>query len=400
MREGGARGGRAGAWNRGLTAQTDERVRESALKMLGTGNPFYGKSHNDVTRSRISITKRLLGETLESRIQSRSSEFDLITSLDDYRSRQGQYLEFRCVSCQHVQKKTLQAFERGSKCEQCFPVSSSQWQIEVEEWVRSLGVETQREDRAAISPKEIDIFIPTAGLGIECHGLYFHSEAKSGNDPKLHARKADLADSRGVRLLQIFFDEWRDRDEVVKGMIKSRLGIVEHRVGARNCQIVEVSASQQRKFFEQSHLAGYSAAKIAWGLQYNGQLIACLSIRKPRQKKWESWWEISRYAVAPNYNVQGGLSRLVRIARDWSQNAGGLGLMTYVDRRVGTGDGYRKCGFVDVGVTGPDYWYTDFDTRHDRFKFRARPGIPELDVAREAGVFRIWGAGSRILTLV
>jgi hypothetical protein len=345
----------------------------------------------------ISISKRLSGETLESRLAARHEEFELVTRLEDYTSRQQQHLEFRCRKCNHVQRKTLQAFERGSLCEMCFPVSASQWQVEIEEWIRSLGVDVRREDREQLAPKEIDIYIPAARLGIECHGLYFHSDAKDGNNPKAHLTKASMADAHGIRLLQVFFDEWRDRKEVVKGMILSRLGMSTRRVGARKCDVVEVAPVQQRVFFEKSHLAGHAGSKICWGLVSDGELIACLSLRSPRQKRWSSWYEVSRFATLPGVSVSGGLSRLVKVAHAWSRSQGKLGVMTYVDRRVGTGESYRKCGFVDAGVTGPDYWYTDFTNRFDRFKFRAQAGKSELEVAREAKVFRVWGAGSRVL---
>lgn len=399
MKEAGARGGSAPAWNRGLSAETDARLKMASLKMSGDGNHFFGHRHSDITKARISISKKLGDDTLESRIDRRNNEFDLITPVTDYFSRQCQYLQFKCRSCGHVQEKTLQAFERGSLCENCHPMSASQWQLEVEKWIVDLGLETRRGDRTVIGPKEIDIMIPQKNFGIECHGLYFHSDAKEGNDPKSHSLKAELAERAGIRLLQIFFDEWRDRNEIVKGMIRSRVGVADNIVGARKCEIVELSARDQRIFFEKSHLAGYSPARMAWGLKYEGEIVACLSVRSPRQEKWRDRFEISRFASSPGWCVQGGLSRLSRRALEWSQEQGKAGLMTYVDRRVGTGDGYRSAGFVQVGITGPDYWYTDFRSRLDRFKFRARDGKSERQVACEAKVFKIWGAGSKIMTL-
>lgn len=399
MKLGGAKGGRAEAWNRNKTAEDDPRIKKIADSMRGEGNPFFGHRHDDVTKMKISISKRLGDETIESRIAQRSSEFELVSSLEDYISRQRQYLQFRCVTCGGIQEKTLQSFERGSLCERCHPLSTSQWQLEVEEWISSLSVEIKRGDRSVISPKEIDILVPSKRFGIECHGLYFHSDAKGGNDPHAHARKADLAEKNGIKLLQIFYDEWRDRRRIIEGMIRSRLGIFEYSVGARKCQIVDVSSETQRQFFESSHLAGYSPARRAWGLTYRGDLIACLSIRSPRQKKWGDRFEISRFAIAPGFNVPGGLSRLSTAALAWSLEQGRAGLMTYVDRRVGTGNGYVKAGFSKVGVTGIDYWYTDFQSRFDRFKFRARAGKSEKQIALESKVFKIWGTGSRIMIL-
>jgi hypothetical protein len=66
--------------------------------------------------------------TIEERILERSKEFKLITNLEEYRSRQQQYLKFECVKCGEVQPKTLQAFERGSRCYKCYPVGKSNWE--------------------------------------------------------------------------------------------------------------------------------------------------------------------------------------------------------------------------------------------------------------------------------
>lgn len=399
MKDGGARGGKAESWNKGKTAENDNRIKKIADGMRGSGNPFFGRSHDDLTRTKISMSKRLTGETIESRALSRTGDFDLITPIEEYVNRQQQYLEFRCKKCGDVQQKTLQAFERGSLCEKCHPLSVSQWQLEVEEFVSTLGFDVERGNRKIIYPKEIDIFVPDKRFGIECHGLYFHSEAKEGCNPKLHAEKAVLAENAGIRLLQIFQDEWRDRNHIVKNMIRSRLGISDRKIGARNCNVIQIDAKAQRQFFESSHLSGYSAAQRAWALEYKGEILSCLSVRVPRQEKWRDRLEISRYATTPGTIVVGGLSRLSSVAFKYAVESGRSGIMTYVDRRVGFGHGYLACGFESLGMTGPDYWYTDLRSRFDRFKFRAENGVSEREIASKSNVFRVWGAGSKILTL-
>ena len=399
MRQGGSIGGKAKAWNKGKTAENDSRIKNISKKMQGSGNHFFGRQHSDLSRAKISISKRLLSETIESRVFSRSGDFELVTPIEEYTSRQSQYLEFRCKKCNDVQKKTLQSFERGSLCESCYPLTASQWQLEVEQWVKSLGFNAMRGDRTVIHPKEIDIFVPSKNFGIECHGLYFHSEARKDCNPKAHMTKATLAENAQIGLFQIFEDEWQDRNNIVKEMIRSRLGIADRKIGARKCKIIQLDAPTQRKFFENSHLAGYSASQIAWGLEYNGEILSCLSVRVPRQGKWRERLEISRFATTPGTVIVGGLSRLSNIALRYAISAGKDGLMTYVDRRVGCGSGYLLCGFKDAGLTGPDYWYTDLKSRFDRFKCRAAGGLSEKEIALRSGLFKIWGAGSKILTL-
>lgn len=399
MKEGGARGGKRPAWNKNKTAENDSRIAEQSKKMIGQDNPFYGKKHSDQSKLKISKSKRLDKHNIDDRINLRKDEFDCLTPTGDYFNRQNQYLKFKCKVCDYVQEKTLQSFERGSLCDNCYPLSTSKWQLDIENWLSNFEINIKREDRTIISPKEIDIFLPDHKIGIECHGLYYHSAAKQDNNPKLHMQKANLAADAGINLLQIFYDEWIEKNEIIKGMILHRLGKKQKIVGARKCKVVVLNAKQQRTFFDSSHLSGYAPSKIAWGLVYNEEIVAALSIRTPRQKKWLERFEVSRFAVKPGYSVPGCLSKLVKQSIEYSKKNKIKGIMTYVDKRVGQGKSYISAGFKKIGETGPDYWYTDFRSRYDRFKFRAKNGMPEADVAREAKCYKIWGAGSLIFTL-
>lgn len=397
--EGGFKGGKAPAWNKGQTTLSDTRVAMQSKKMSGSGNHFWGKQHDDFSRTKISLSKRLGRQTLEERIIKRSNEFVCITPIEMYTSRQQQYLQFQCIVCNHVQEKTLQAFERGSLCESCHPNSSSQWQLEVEKWICDLGIEVKRADRTVIHPKEIDIYLPEFKLGIECHGLYYHSDAKKDNNPKLHAQKAHLAQHAGIRLIQIFQDEWIDRKDIIKGMILHRIQRVKKHIGARKCKVVSLDSKLQREFFNTSHLSGYTPSKFAWGLEHEGKIVACLSVRAPRQKKWLGWLEVARFAILPGCTIQGALSRLTKQALQLVASGTYRGIMTYVDKRVGWGSGYTTAGFMLVGETGPDYWYTDLSVRYDRFTFRARDGKSEIEIATERKCNKIWGAGSFIYVI-
>jgi len=402
MMEGGTIGGKATAWNVGLTKETDERIKLQSIQMSGVGNPFFGKTHSIQTKNQISKAKSLQSVDLENRLLERSNEFELITPLEEYSSRQLQYLQFKCVVCKTVQPKTLQAFERGSRCYICHPVSKSNWELEVFNYVKSKCSDTISGDRSAISPKEIDVYVPSKNIGFECHGLYWHSDGspRGETDKSYSLNKLNLANEKHIKLFQFFDDEWRDKRTICESIIDHRLGVSIYKIGARELKISELSSSEQRLFFDSSHISGYTPSSICYGLiNSNGEVLAAISLRKPRQSKYENCLEVARFATRPGYHISGGLNRLMKQAIEYSKKKSISTIMTYVDRRFGDGHGYLACGFIPCGETGIDYWYTDNRYRYDRFKFRATATQSEKEVAIAAGVSKIWGCGSLIFKL-
>ena len=404
MKEGGSAGGKAEAWNKGKTKEDDSRIHAQAENMTGSRNHFYGRSHTQETLKKISLSKMLDSTSIEDRIIQRSGEFTLLTPLEEYRSRQLQYLRFECVVCGEVQPKTLQAFERGSRCYKCHPVGKSNWELSVYDYVKSLVEDAVSGDKSVISPKEIDIYVPSRKFGIECHGLYWHSEAGKPDDEfnkNAHLEKSTLASAADVNLLQIFEDEWRDKRPIVESMIQHRLGLHDTRCKTWSTQVVEMTAVEQREFFNDTHISGYTPSKACWGLRdRSGTIVAALSVRSPRHTdKYAGSIEVARFSLARGVSVPGSLSKLLKRAKSWSIDNGYSSIMTYVDRRIGAGKGYSAAGFRLVGSTGLDYWYTDNEYRYDRFKFRAQEEKSEKQVAYAAGVSRIYGCGSSIFVI-
>ena len=401
MKEGGSHGGKAEAWNRGKTKQTDDRIKQQSEKMTGTGNPFYGQHHTQDTLQKISLSKLLVTSTLNERLSARQSEFILITPVDQYVSRQEQYLIFQCTECGELQPKTLQAFERGSRCYRCYPTGKSNWELEVFSYVQSITSDAISGDKKVISPKEIDVYVPSKKFGIECHGLYWHSDGAKQDEifnKNKHLEKSVLASEKGIKLLQIFEDEWRDKRGICESMILHRLGLDAHRCKTWSTKVVELNSKEQREFFDSTHISGYVPSKITWGLRdRSNNIVAALSLRVPRHgKKYEGCLEIARFSTAIGTSVPGGLSKLLKTAKSWCKSNGYSRIMTYVDRRVGEGNGYRSAGFSMTGTTPVDYWYTDNHLRYDRFRFRARDGKSERQIVNEANVSRIYGCGSSV----
>ena len=58
-------------------------------------------------------------------------------------------------------------------------------------------------DRVAISPREIDIYLPDLNLGFEFNGKYWHQ-----GDGFREASKVFEADEEGIKLINVWEIEW------------------------------------------------------------------------------------------------------------------------------------------------------------------------------------------------
>lgn len=275
---------------------------------------------------------------------------------------------------------------------------NSRPQNEVANFVKSLGVDVIENDRTIINPLEIDVYVPTHKFGIEFNGLYWHSESSCHKTYHVELKHEKLQE-KGVNLMTIFEDEWRDRRDIIKSMIRHRLGLTELKLYARKLQLKEANYEERKKFFSESHLESDVKSKIAFGLHDGHEFVSMLSIRKPFHNSNSDYVEIARFATKPDVMVVGGLAKLIAHTTKWTAENKFKGIMTYVDTRVGEGNGYAKVGFNHVKKTGLRFWWTDFHNRFNRFQYRATKELTESEVAKRAGVVKIWGAANNLYVL-
>lgn len=310
-----------------------------------------------------------------------------------------QKINIRHTKCGKSFNPTIHNFlDNQSRCPNCVN-NISQAEKEIRDFVKSIGVDIKEKNcniRSVIPPKELDIYIPERNFAIEYNGLYWHSEERVGK--KAHIDKTLACYKKDIKLFHIFSDEWRDKQEIIKSMIASRLGKSQYRIYARHCEVREVENKREAKeFLQRSHVSGDNNAKVYFGLFYDNKLISVLSLKKPIQKKYGNAIEIARFSSELNYSVVGGFSKILKVVKKWAVNKGFDKIVTYSDRRFGFGKVYEKCGFKKVEKdTGIDYWYSNGLIRETRFKYRANNGKTEKQVAEENNVFRIYGCGSSI----
>lgn len=299
----------------------------------------------------------------------------------------------------------LETFKwRGRKfnkaCSSCLrPYSNSSIaQNEILSWIESLGLLVKNNDRSIITPYEIDISIPEKKFGIEYHGLYWHSSSTNEKNDKYHLLKTELCKKAGWTLLQFFEDEWSFKREIVKSIIKTKLGLVNQKIYARKCKIVEITSSESKTFLDENHLQGSCNASVRIGLQNeNGNLVMILTAGKSRFSRHE--FEILRVCSIKNNLIVGGFSKLLKELKSKVNR----NIISYVDLRYSNGLGYEKVGFKLIKQTPPGFFYTDKVIRKNRLEFQKHklsklnyynPLLSDFENITNNGYRKIWDCGT------
>ena len=377
-------------WAKGLTKETDDRIKLMSQKVSL-------KMKQKQVRERLDHLKRLPHDEIKGRIE-KTGQLKIIGGLENYINDAQKIIIVECNGCGKQFQGSLRSLQRG-KCFFCSPGGSAA-QEELAKWVESIGFSVTRNVRKTLGGLELDIFIEDKKFAIEYNGLYWHSHVNKSQG--YHNNKTLIADQTGIKLMHVFEDEWRDQRSIIQSMILSRLGVMQITIAARKCTVRSLTKVERKTFFEENHADGDVTSIHSLGLiDINGQIVYSISIRKPFHKKYNGI-EIARCCPKLNHNVQGGLSRLVKYVKKWSKENGYKKIVTYVDHRWGgTGEGYKRSMFKQVYKTPPRFWWTDFENRYNRFKFKAdaSEGLTEAQVAESAGVVKIWGCENFVLEL-
>jgi len=231
--------------------------------------------------------------------------------------------------------------------------------------------------------------------------LYWHSEIFK--DKNYHFNKFKLCEGKQIQCLQIYDDEWRDKQEICKSIIKNKLNLCQNKLNARDMftEGVQPSSKEQvneiHKFTDLNHLQGSTKFSKAFVLRDNKkEIVFCITLRKPFTSSYKNSIEIARVCSKLNTVVRGGFSKIMKNVIEWSKQNNYSSILTYSDCRYSFGNTYRNYGFDFIGHTGMGYDYTNFTNRFGRFKFRAKNEKSELEVAEENKVYKIHNAGNYI----
>lgn len=287
-------------------------------------------------------------------------------------------------------------------CSFCYPSNRSIAEIEVANFVSKFE-KIYVNDRTILNGNELDIVIPSKNIAIEYNGLFWHSE-EQGKNHNYHLNKLNECSGKGYRLIQIFEDEWLNKQRIVKNRLKSILGHCSLSIGARECEVREVDNGLSKRFLEKYHIQGYSAASIRLGLFYKNRLVALMTLGKPRfNKKYD--WELVRYCTMGDFSIIGGASKILKEFRKRHEGT----IISYADKRWSDGDLYKKLGFNELSDSAAAYYYVKDGVRFSRVMFQKHKLKNVLETFHETlsesanmevnGYHKVYDCGNKVFVL-
>nr|DAV42551.1 MAG TPA: endonuclease-like protein [Caudoviricetes sp.] len=291
---------------------------------------------------------------------------------------------------------------------ECGGYKTSGLETKVVEFLKSEGIDVERSVRTILEGgREIDILIPSAGVGVECNGNYYHSYNPNDSiglkDKNYHRKKMEAAEVAGVRLMQFFEDEINDKFDIVASMILNAAGKSE-KIHARKTEAKIIDSKTARAFCEANHINGYTQSRLQIGLYHGDDLVSVMTFSPSRYEKRQGAWEIVRFCSILNHTVVGGASKLIAAARKHVGQEMEC-LLTYADLMHGTGNGYKACGFKEIGRTEVGYFWYGRHVRESRQKYQRHKlekvfnetfpkEMTENDIMFSKGYRKLYNAGN------
>lgn len=294
----------------------------------------------------------------------------------------------KCMQCNKETRRRPNKFYKI--CGFCNP-STSTAEEQIRRFIESFDIETERLKEGL----EIDIYIASKKLGIEHHGLYWHSELFKNN--KYHYNKYLWAKEKGINLIQIFEDEWANKNIQVTGYIQSKLGIGD-KIYARKCRLEKLSIHLAREFLNKYHIQGSVKAIAHFGLYFEQDLVAVMSLSRHHRSSNKAI--LSRLCFKKGIQVIGGSFKLFKALIEEAENLGYRSLKTWSDNRYSNGNIYKRLGFELDGELPPDYSYVKSGKRYSKQSLKKTPeervtGKTERELRLEQGYHRIWDCGKK-----
>ena len=374
-----------------------KKSKHTLLKNYGVDNP---------SKSKILIDKRI--ETFSDNIRKKYLKVLIPYGIKDI-DYKNKIMYFHCDICNNNFDLHLDLFHNRKKsstilCTNCNPINThiSGLEIQLQQFIESnYSKNIIFNDRKILSPYEVDIYLPELKIGFEFNGVYWHNENYVESD--YHLKKTELSESKNIKLIHIYEDDWLYKQDIVKSRILNLLNFTPNKIYARKTEIKEISDNiLLREFLEKNHIQGFIGSQVKIGLFYNNELVSLMTFGKQRKnmgtKSFPDKYELLRFCNKLNTTVIGGASKLFKY---FTNNYKPKEIITYADRSWSQGNLYNQLGFEFVHKSQPNYFYVVDGLRKNRFNFRKDilikegfdPNKSEREIMLDRKIYRIYDSG-------
>jgi len=290
---------------------------------------------------------------------------------------------------------------QGIICPICNPLNTfSSLESNFEEILISLNINYEKNNRKLIFPQELDFYLPDYKIAFELNGIYWHSEIFKNKN--YHKNKKELCLEKGIKLIQIWEDDFYNKKDIVVSMVKNFTQKSDNKIYARKCVIKEISSIIYRNFLELNHLQGKINSSVKLGLFYKDELVCVMGFGKLRKCLGscakEGNFELHRFASKINNNIIGGASKLLSyFEKTFMPDV----IISYSKRDYSDGNLYEKLGFRLDKICDPGFYWIIDGVRKHRFSYRknnilknandVRSGI---QIMHDEGFIRVFDSGN------
>ena len=380
-----------------------EKIKSTLIERYGVDNSQKIKSVKEQT----SNTKK---ENHYAFLKKHFEESNLVW-LCEYDEYKGYHFSnrynFNCKVCNKTFESTVYNLN-NIFCDYCHPDKVTTVENEIYKFLIEILKKEEiikRNDRTVLNGKELDFYVPSKNFAIEINGLYWHSESAGGINKHYHLNKTKSCMNHGIHLIHIFENEWINKKEIVKSIIRNFINYSSDvvKINGRDCLVSEIKESVKNSFLNDNHLQGEDKSSVKIGLFNKDELVSVMTFRKTSRFDNTSEWELVRFCNKINTIVNGSASKLFSY---FINNYNPNNIVTYSDRRYFSGKIYEKLGFNFVDFTPVNYYYiinNYKDLRH-RMSFQKHKlskllkiydsNLSEWENMKNNGYDRIWDCGN------
>lgn len=322
-------------------------------------------------------------------------------------------------------------------CPECFPFTNIE--LKIKDILDKYNIKYNPRDTKVLNTgtkMELDFFLPDYNIGIECHGIYWHSGAsykKSTFDGTPHQKytnydkqlkdkmrnKYYACSDNDIQLLVFFEDEILNKTSQIEKIILNKCNLVKDKIYARNTEAFIYSKSSKDleienmidTYMDTYHIQGkckYSDAVLLLNDDNISAIMLFSHVVNERGKvNISTRKELIRFASS--INVVGGFSKCLK--NYLKENPDVDEIISYSDNRYSNGKTYRVNNFkiegYDTSITmSYEYCQNPFKGRLPQSKFQKRnfprlkdffyqEDLTDLENCFNNGYFRIWNLGRK-----